>query len=447
MFRHLSIRLALVAAVTGGLVAVGAALLFFSVTTHSLVRIADADLTDRSAEVEAYLQSAGPQPLRPHPRAAALTAFTQVLRPDGSIVFSSSPAAGTRPIVPMSTVRSLTDRDVRFFNRSVPGLAGEARLRASTFTLEGQQYIVVVGDDFDDFNAAARRIHTLLVLVVIGCAIAAGGVGFVLVRRALGGIQRLAAEADGLSVALPPGRVPDQSTHELQRLADRLNAMLLRLADASRREQHFIAEASHDLLGPLATLRLQLELAAHEGPGAGQHDLVREAADTVGRLADQASAMLDLGRLRATALDHEVRTAVELAPMAREIADLVGLGRPGVGLETVGAVTAWADPIDVRQALNNVIDNAFRHAVGKVTIFLGGSPTVATIRVADDGAGFPDPVLTAFADEHPRYGSYTHGHGLGLAAARAAARRNGGDLTIRNAARGGEVRLSLPITN
>jgi two-component system, OmpR family, sensor kinase len=112
-----------------------------------------------------------------------------------------------------------------------------------------------------------------------------------------------------------------------------------------------------------------------------------------------------------------------------------------------GAVELRADPLRVRQALANLVDNALRHGRGEVVLSAARANGHVELHVRDSGPGFPAAFLPdAFerfsrADEARSRG----GTGLGLAIAAAVAEAHGGSAGAANRREGGaDVWLQLP---
>ena len=98
------------------------------------------------------------------------------------------------------------------------------------------------------------------------------------------------------------------------------------------------------------------------------------------------------------------------------------------------------------RAVENLLDNAIRHARGRVTVTLGGDGQVARLRVADDGPGVPPELIPELFQRFVRGDAARtgEGFGLGLAISRAIAEAHHGSLDFRPSASGAIFELELP---
>ena len=134
--------------------------------------------------------------------------------------------------------------------------------------------------------------------------------------------------------------------------------------------------------------------------------------------------------------------------MAAEFEDRARAG--DVRLRVSGSnVRARVDGDRVRQAVENLVDNAVRHAGrgGTVEIRAGLDGDRLLVDVSDSGPGFPDDLLDRVFEPFARAddGREADGAGLGLAIVRAVAEAHGGSATARNQEGGGaSVSLELP---
>ncbi|MFG3504017.1 sensor histidine kinase [Streptomyces sp. NPDC047821] len=271
----------------------------------------------------------------------------------------------------------------------------------------------------------------LLLLVV-------GGVTWLVTRRALRPVEGIRREMAAITASEDLSRrVPEPGTHdEVARLARTTNETLAALEASVERQRRFVADASHELRSPIASLRTQLEVgAAHPE----LLDLPGAVADTV-RLQQLAADLLLLARLDAGERPGQGR--VDLAALVREeVAQRVG-DRVPVRIEG-GEAEAAGSRGQLARVLGNLLDNAQRHAESAVTVTVRREGRHAVLTVADDGAGVPEPererIFARFVRLDDARGRDEGGAGLGLAIARDVALRHGGTLTVGRAPGGGAL--------
>ncbi|GAA2399724.1 HAMP domain-containing sensor histidine kinase [Streptomyces glaucosporus] len=278
-----------------------------------------------------------------------------------------------------------------------------------------------------------------------------GGVTWLVTRGALRpveGIRReMAAIAAGTDLSR---RVPEPPTgDEVARLARTTNETLAVLEASVERQRRFVADASHELRSPIASLRTQLEVAAAH---PGLLDLDGAIHDTV-RLQDLAADLLLLARLDAGERPGGKRVALD-ALVREELAQRAG-DRIAVTLAEEAGEAAGA-PVEVTgsrghlaRVLGNLLDNAQRHAETRIRVSVGRRDGQAVLEVADDGAGVPEEERERIFERFVRLDDARSrddgGAGLGLAIARDVASRHGGTLTVGRAPEGGALfTLLLP---
>ena len=293
---------------------------------------------------------------------------------------------------------------------------------------------VVVAASERDMEHTLGNLHLFLVLAgVVAAALAALGV-FVLLRRALRPVTRLAdAAADVERTGDPRRRLPAPGTNdEVGRLAETLNAMLASLERSRELERRFLADASHELRTPLTALRGNVAYVARHG---ATPDVLADLERDAERLAGLADALLTLSREEsATSPTEFVRLDLLAAEAARADgrADLVA-SEP---------VTVQGDAASLERALENLVQNARVHGPAGERIVIGVEQTrdVVNLSVTDAGRGLrPEEAKLAF-QRFWRGGSEQPGSGLGLAIVRATAERHGG----RAYAEGARFTIELP---
>ncbi|MBC2905076.1 sensor histidine kinase [Streptomyces cupreus] len=306
----------------------------------------------------------------------------------------------------------------------------------------GETVLVYAGASLEAERDAVRTASTVMLIGLPALIAVVGSVTWVVTRRALRpveGIRRGMAEitaSEDLS-----RRVPEPDTHdEVARLARTTNETLSALEASVERQRRFVADASHELRSPIASLRTQLEVAAAHPEFL---DLDGAVEDTV-RLQHLAADLLLLARLDAGERPTDAR--VDLAVLAEEEA----AGRTGVMVGAHAPVEVAGSRGQLRRVLANLLNNAGRHARSAITVTVRRDGQWALVQVADDGDGVPEAdrerIFERFVRLDEARSRDEGGAGLGLAIARDVAQRHGGTLTVRDAPAGGALfELRLPI--
>jgi two-component system OmpR family sensor kinase len=259
--------------------------------------------------------------------------------------------------------------------------------------------------------------------------------------------QVASRQADDLSPVSDTG-LPD----EVRPLVQELNLLFGRVRTAFEAQQHFVADAAHELRTPLAALRLQAQsLDRADTPEARQVAVSRLTAgiDRATRLVEQ---LLILARQEATAAEGTAAKTrpVDLADLARRTAaDLAGVAAAkgvDLGLQQADPASIDGQPDALQILLRNLVDNAVKYTPGGGTVdisVLSGAGTVA-VQVEDSGPGIPPDERERVFDRFYRVaGSEAAGSGLGLAIIKAIAERHGAVLTLRSSERLGGLMATV----
>ncbi|MGA5051119.1 ATP-binding protein [Streptomyces cellulosae] len=292
--------------------------------------------------------------------------------------------------------------------------------------------------------AEHSAVGTALTAMLIGFPLLLGvvaAVTWLVTGRALRPVEGIRREMAAITASEDlRRRVPEPATHdEIARLARTTNATLAALESSVERQRRFVADASHELRSPIASLRTQLEVAAAHPELL---DLDGAVEDTV-RLQNLAADLLLLARLDAG--ERPAGTRVDLAALAREEA----AGRQRVTVEAEPAEVSGSRG-QLGRVLANLLDNAERHARERITVTVRREGGEAVVGVADDGEGVAEADRERIFERFVRLDAARSrddgGAGLGLAIARDVAVRHGGTLTAGAAPAGGALfELRLPL--
>jgi signal transduction histidine kinase len=336
-------------------------------------------------------------------------------------------------------------------DREVPGIEGTARVLAEPAD-QPPGSVVIVGESLDDRDETLSGLAASFAVGGPIAVLAASLLGYLLAASALRPVEAMRRRAGEISLSGEVERLPlPVARDEIHRLGTTLNRMLGRMRESYERERQFVADASHELRTPLAVLKAELEGTLRRG------DLSPEARESlVAALAetDQLAGLADDLLLIARSGDGGMALAVErvdvgeLLSQARDrFAERAGSEGRAISLAAPADLAAEADPVRLRQALGNLVDNALRHGSGPVELAARAHNGVVEIDVSDQGDGFPDE-LAPHAFERFTRGDAARGRGgagLGLAIVAAIAEAHGGDADILPAHDGRTtVRLRLP---
>jgi len=217
------------------------------------------------------------------------------------------------------------------------------------------------------------------------------------------------------------------------------------LEESGRAKSSFLATVSHELRTPLAGIKSAAEILL------GYEDMSREecAEFLRGILGESDRLEHLLGRILRMAQLDAGRVAVDCVPF--DLEHVVAAAAGGVPVVRSGAARPWrGDPAKLAEVLESLLDNARCHAPGAaVQVRVAFEPDLVRIAVEDDGPGLPqdlaDRVFEPFVQCRDVLVDKPPGAGIGLAAARALARIQGGDLTYEPRPQGGaRFALVLP---
>ncbi|MGW2094210.1 sensor histidine kinase [Promicromonospora sukumoe] len=344
----------------------------------------------------------------------------------------------------------LSRDQVRALKAGTPVTAGDAQpVRwhgVVTTAPDGGQRLVVAGTGLVG-QAAAKESggRWLLVTALVGSLVAGVAIWFA-VGSALAPVARMRESvrrlAPGARVAVPGG-----AARELRELADDFNVLLDRQDATAERLRRFTGDAAHELRSPVASIRVQSEVAvASPDPLLSQEVHADVLAD-----AERLSALLDglLALARSDAGELPPAESVDLVDAVRAAVDRAGAVRPGDQAVPVPVVVntltdrAWAAAAhtETELVLDNLLRNAGRYTRTRVVVSVLAQRSTVRVLVDDDGPGVPPEhrakVFDRFyrvADDRARTSG---GAGLGLALVAELVRRRGGEVAVGESPDGG----------
>lgn len=395
----------------------------------------------RAAEIATALE-AGDQPALAV--AEADEQLVQVVGHDGVVLAASDNVDGLPPVARLAPGRSVR----------LDGVLGDDELlavAAGADTPEGP-LTVLVARAVDDVLESTQVVTRLLLFGGPMLLLLVGLVTWNVVGRALRPVETIRAEVDEITTADLHRRVPDPRGHdEIARLATTMNTMLARLEEGHRRQRRFVADASHELRSPLASIRQHAEVArAHPDRSSLDALSATVLAESL-RLQRLVDDLLLLARADERSLEVH-RRAIDLDDLvfeeARRLRDGTDLR---VDTRRVSPGRVDGDGAALRRVLRNLAENAARHARGTVAFSLQESGDGLELAVDDDGAGIPpaewERVLERFVRLDEGRAREAGGAGLGLAIVAELVAAHGGTVSVGDSPLGGaRIAVRLPGT-
>ncbi len=295
--------------------------------------------------------------------------------------------------------------------------------------------VIRAEDRATDLSGRNRRAWLVLGILGLFGVAASSFAAFILSLRLTGPADVLSLDAERLgdgdfAVTFRPSGIT-----ELETISAALTRSAQRLSDAIQRERAFSADASHQLKTPMASLRLAIETEVHVAGGDNRGAFVDLLVD-VERLESTVDDLLALARDT-----HGDRERIDLGALVRATAQRADSRRHDreIVLVIEQSPEAFASATAVEQALEVLLDNAFTHGKGRVTVSVRESRGGAIVAVADEGPHrIDDRVL------HERRPGTARGHGIGLALARRIVEAEGGQLRLGHPGPAPRFEILLP---
>lgn len=313
--------------------------------------------------------------------------------------------------------------------------------------LEGTDRVLAFALPRPEHPFGGGRGLAFAVLLALGISIGAAFIAWPLARR-LARLSRAVEAIGGGDLSARAAVGPPDAVGKLEATFNAMAAEIQRLV-AARGE--LLRTVSHELRTPIQRLHLALEMSVNAtGSAERERRAARMAADLeeLDRLIEE---LLTYSRL-------EERLGLEQQPI--DVADLlhdtaaeVGEARAGASIVVRGAdadaLTLHAEPRLLRRAVQNLAQNALRHAEGRVEIGAELVGDAIRIDVDDDGPGVPEAererVFVPFVRLRNDPEGAKRGHGLGLAIVRRIAEAHGGRVAVSSSPLGGaRFQLWLP---
>ena len=328
-----------------------------------------------------------------------------------------------------------------------PGVPGGFRVDSAA---------IAVGRSTADIEEALDGLMRTLVIAGPLALVVAGAGGVFLAGRALRPVDQITRTAREIEENDLSRRIPVESKDELGRLASTLNQMIERMEKAFKRQRQFTGDASHELRTPLAVVQAESTLALNKERSPDEY---RRSLEVVSHESEHMSRVIDQLLTLARADSGKEQLAFEQLDLGELLANVVERAETlysGKGLEFLldrsGTAAVNGDWSELRQLLQNLLDNAARYSPdgGTVSLTLRKRDGVAVVVVADTGVGIPEEDIPHIFERFYRAAKARSrvegGAGLGLAIAKQMVELHGGRIWVESeAGKGSRFSFTLPL--
>ena len=469
MIGTLRLRLALWHALALSVILAVFAALIYGPVRDQLIRHHDTNLTDTARSVERILSSE-----------ADCETLTDAQRGElerlGPLVLVHE-VGGERRVF----FRSADNRGLSALIESKPDVADLREGRFETLGTEaqpvrlysepyrsrsGRSGLIQVAQGLGDVPLPLASLRlALLLMSPFAVALAALG-GYGLARRALAPVAEVTRLAQEIEAGSLNRRLPlPHSQDEIGSLVTTLNQMIGRLEAAFEAMRRFTADASHELRGPLTTMRGAIDVALAQPREAAEYrETLLSVGQDVDRLRSITADLLVLARADAGRIPIE-SVPVRLDTVASEIAESIGgalaSGSVQVAVEAATPVLVSGDERWLRQLVFNLVHNAVKfsgpsaegqpQALVRVNVIAEAGRGLLSI--SDNGPGIPADKISHVFERFYRADSARtpgeqEGSGLGLSIAAWIASAHQGEIRAENRVEGGcRFIVSLPLAS
>ncbi len=284
--------------------------------------------------------------------------------------------------------------------------------------------VVFLSASLDEVYRTLNDIRRFLFFATVLAMAVVGGGSVAFARLFTGPIEELTTAARRMADGKLEQHIEIRSGDEIGRLAEQFNLMAKRLNFYTSNLKKFAADVAHEVRTPLTTMSLLTKaLKEHDMAPEQQKEFIDDLDNELERLVALVNDLLELSKL------EKNRIELEEINLTRFLQDMVidsqyRFARGGLELvdelaEEVLVVSAA--PLQLRQVLSNLLDNALNYTDpgGTVTIYLYQADSDAVVKVEDTGCGIPEDDLNYIFERFFRVDQARSreagGTGLGLA--------------------------------
>lgn len=312
------------------------------------------------------------------------------------------------------------------------------RIMVSPLYLNNQVLLLEVAQSLNTIDTTMNQVRWAILTSILVALILATVSGGMVVRSALSPVSRITQTAKQIETSSDLNRRVGYTgpADEVGELANTFDHMIEHLDRVFQSQKHFVADASHELRGPLTVIRGNLDLLKRKFSEEDRHESLEAIRRETIRMARIVDDLLFLAEIESGELAQQQEVALkELLLEERDRAQTIA-GERKIIVDRKENLILRGDAQRLRQLLGNLVDNAIKYTPepGTITLSLFRDGEWARLEVADTGIGIAPENQPHIFDRFYRVDKarsrVSESTGLGLAIVKGIAEQHGGRVTL-----------------
>jgi len=300
-----------------------------------------------------------------------------------------------------------------------------------TCFLEVAQSLAVINPNL------SRMLLALVLVVVVFVTLATASVA-IMIGRALSPVKRITATAQSITSSGDLSRRVKYrgAKDEIGRLAATFDQMIGQLDQLMRSQRTFVADASHELRGPLTVIRGNLDLLKRNLSEEDRSESIRVLEAEMTRMTRIINDLLVLAEVESGPLEEQQMVSLKDLLLDAQDRALLLAGNRRIVVGRQDDLWVKGDGHKLDQMINNLVSNAVKYTPdgGTITLSLSQEGDWARFEVTDTGIGISPEHLPHLFDRFYRVDKARSraggGTGLGLAIVKGIAEQHGGRVAV-----------------
>lgn len=312
---------------------------------------------------------------------------------------------------------------------------------------------IIINNDSERLFAKRKRILLLVMLLamLLQCGLCIGY--FFYLKRVMidpfeklnGFAQRIAGGNLDIPLSMDRHNLFGAFTESFDIMRSEIKKARIAQAKANVSKKELVAELSHDIKTPVASIKAASEV----GAALTDNERIRDNYTQIIYKADQINTLItnlftatmeELEQLSVTPEDMESRVVEEML----ESSDYLHRGV----IPKIPECILYADPLRLQQVFDNIFANSYKYAGTKIEVMICRKERRLDVRIEDYGGGVSEEELPLLREKFKRGGHVEHveGAGLGLYISDYFMGEMNGELVIENGEHGLAVTVRIPLS-